>query len=90
MSSGEKIGGYYRLNITREKSEAGYNYLSELSNMLISSPYVDGDHKPEIKRSIHAQDTIDVRLLVKEEQHLNDLIALLREHGYQSKITKSN
>ena len=90
MSSGEKIGGYYRLNITREESEPGHNYLSELSNILISSPYVDGDHKPEIERSIHSQDTIDVRLLVKEEQHLNDLIALLSEYGYQSKITKSN
>ncbi len=90
MSSGEKIGGYYRLSISKENSDAGQSYLSELSNILISSPYVDGDHKPEIERSIDAQDTIDVRLLVKEEQHLNDLIALLSEYGYQSKITKSN
>ncbi len=90
MSSGDKIGGYYHLSINEPKDELGKNYETELSNILVSSPYVDGDHKPEIERSIISDGVIDVRLLVKEEQHLNDLIALLAEYGYHSKISKSN
>jgi len=89
MSSGEKIGGYYHLTITQMESEESTASLSEVSHLLISSPYVDGDHKPKITRSLSDPEEIDIKLLVKEESHLHDLISLLSEHGYKSVITKS-
>ncbi len=89
MSSGEKIGGYYHLTITQMESEEATPSLSEVSNIIISSPFVDGDHKPKITRSLSDPEEINIKLLVKEESHLHDLISLLSEHGYKSVITKS-
>lgn len=89
MTSGEKIGGYYHLTITHEETEETTPSMSDVSHLLISSPYVDGDHKPKIARSLTNPNEIIVKLLVKEESHLHDLISLLSENGYKSVITKS-
>jgi len=89
MSSGDKIGGYYHLTISPEEDDESKTVLSDVTHLLISSPYVDGDHKPEITRSLTQTGEINIKLLVKEESHLHDLISLLREHGYTSVITKS-
>ena len=96
MSSGDKIGGYYHLTISPEEQQdddSGMQesraILSEVTHLLISSPYIDGDHKPEISRSLTNPMEINTKLLVKEESHLHDLISLLREHGFVSVITKS-
>lgn len=96
MSSGDKIGGYYHLTISADHKEEALSagqesraILSEVTHLLISSPYVDGDHKPEISRSLSNPMEIHTKLLVKEESHLHDLISLLSEHGFNSVITKS-
>jgi hypothetical protein len=89
LSSGDKIGGYYNLNISSGKHEQINQAIDELSNILISSPYVDGDYKPEITRSLSLDGTLDVRLLVKEESHIHDLIGLLEENQFISRIIKS-
>jgi len=80
---------YYHLRITPEDDEEPKAILSDVTHILISSPYLDGDHKPEISRSITNPGEINTKLLVKEESHLHDLISLLGEHGYKSVITKS-
>lgn len=89
LSSGEKIGGYYNLQIKLQEDVEDKASLTELSHMLTSSPYVDGDHKPEISRSISSNRSVDVKLLVKEESHVYDLMALLDENGFLSVIIKS-
>lgn len=89
LSSGDKIGGYYHLMIEPMTQSANINHFMELSDILTSSPYVDGDHKPEINRSIGSDHKMQAKILVKEEGHVHDLIAVLEENGYQSAITKS-
>lgn len=89
LASGDKIGGYYHLRIEPNEEAANINYITQLSDILISSPYVDGDHKPEISRSIESDHAIHAKILVKEEGHVHDLIAVLEENGYRSVITKS-
>jgi len=73
MSSGDKIGGYYHLTISPEDKEESKAILSEVTHLLVSCPYIDGDHKPEISRSLTNPLEINTKLLVKEESHLHDL-----------------
>ena len=89
LSSGVNIGGYYKLDITLPKEVEFRQSVQELTDLLISSPYIDGDYKPEISRSISSEHKTKVKLLVREEGHVHDLISLLEENGYQSEITKS-
>ena len=89
LSSGENIGGYYKLNITLPEELDTKVSQKELTDMLISSPYIDGTYKPEIIRSTSTKRTTKVKLLVREESHVYDLMALLEENGYQSEITKT-
>jgi len=89
LSSGDKIGGYYNLQVDPKDEEHIDQDMQRLSNILISSPYVDGDYKPEISRSITLDGKINVRLLVKEESHIHDLMSLLEENDFMSVITKS-
>ena len=89
LSSGDQIGIYYNLSIRPKKDDEENRLFNELSDILMSSPYVDGDHKPEIGRSISSDGKRIVRLLVREEGHVYDLISLLEENGYLSEITKS-
>lgn len=90
LSSGDKIGGYYHLNVSKDEEKMDVSIIEKLTNILISSPYVDGDHKPEIKRSIISENIVEVKLLVKEENHLFDLMTLLEEYGFQSRTTKTS
>lgn len=89
LSSGDKIGGYYHLDIRTCKTDEmdeGYNRLTQI---LISSPYLDGDHKTDISRSITVKELIHVKLLVKEERHIFDLITLLEENEFVAELSKS-
>lgn len=88
LSSGQNIGGYYKLNIMLPQEIESRRSLQELTDLLISSPYIDGDYKPEISRSRTSERTTKVKLLVREESHVHDLMTLLEENGYDSEITK--
>jgi len=89
ISSGERIGGYYSLEISSADSAMDKARLTHLKHLMISSPYVDGSHQPDMTRSLSVDNMIHVRLLVKEEDHIHDLIEVLEEQGYHSAITKS-
>ena len=89
LSSGERIGGYYRLQVNAKEGTLDRQRIQELIHVLYSSPYVDSSYRPEIVRSLSDHDMIDVKLLVKEEHHIRDLIEVLEEQGYLSVIIKS-
>jgi hypothetical protein len=52
-------------------------------NLLASTPYLDMQFKPELSVS---GETIQARVLLKEENHLNALLPLIEDWGYQAKV----
>ena len=90
LSAVNEVGGYYNLRISANLIKERAQAIKVLSEVLISSPFIDGDHKPEISRSITTEDALDVKILVKEESHLFDLISVLKENEFSVVITKSS
>ena len=88
LAAGDQIGGYYKLEIYSESKESESNVFVQLSNLILSSPYLDGDYRPEIERSLRLSDVYEVKLLVKEESHIKDLISVLEENGFKADLSK--
>ena len=86
LSSGDKIAGLYHLNVSSlEDSKITHHRLTEV---LMSSPYVDEDYKPIIHRSPSDNNILDVTLSVKEESHIFELLTMLEENDFAVEMTK--
>lgn len=88
LLSGEEVGGFYALKITPLENEDKINHSTRLLDLLTTAPYLDRRHKPELLPPLATNDPINVRIMVKEERHLYDLVTLIKEWGYQCKLTK--
>ena len=88
LISGDEIGGLYHLEIDTGEVKSKTNPIQQLMDRLTMTPYIDWKHKPELYLIESATDTqrIDTRILLKEESHLHELIALIREWGYEAKV----
>ena len=86
LRTGEDVGCYYSLLIT-PKGDAEYkgNHATRLLDYLITAPYLDWHHKPDI-RAVEGSDALKAQILVREENHLQELIALIEEWGYHCKM----
>ncbi len=87
LFSGENISGYYTLAISIKPDKEKNMSLDHQTvlDILITSPYLDLSQQPEIFPS-STEDEIHVRVLVKEENHLYNLITMLEGKGYNCKI----
>lgn len=87
LISGEKIGGFYHLALTpKENTTTFNNHRLHLLDLFATAPYVDWHHKPELFQDETIENQIDAKVLIKEESHLHELIALIKEWGYQCKL----
>jgi hypothetical protein len=86
--SGKEIGGFYELKITPQNPDDKINYRLQLTDLLATAPYLDHKHKPEILLSGEFSEQLHVKILVKEESHLYDLISLMSEWGFLCKLSK--
>lgn len=84
LLAGEEIGGFYRLQITPQEGNEIKNTRSKLLDILHATPYLDWQQRPIIKSATDS-DTLDARVVLREERHLPDLIQLLEEWGYAVK-----
>ena len=82
LISGEEIGGFYQLRISPKENENRTRHQQQLQQLLVTAPYLDWNHKPEITALDDDGRQLEARVLVREESHLHDLIALIREYGY--------
>jgi len=90
LVSGDEIGGYYHLELSPQATLEGIkNHRLHLLDLFVMAPYVDWHHKPELFEDDDVPNTVDARILLREESHLHELIALIREWGYQCKIQKT-
>ncbi|NJB84967.1 hypothetical protein GGR26_000712 [Lewinella marina] len=86
LITGKDIGGYYQLHLSpTEKRERP---LTELMDRLTSTPYLDRGFRPEVSHPEPGSPDIQVRLSVREEKHLSELLALLQEWGYPATIAQ--
>lgn len=82
LLKGEKVGGLHQLQL-RPLEENQKNHQQFISNRLFSCPYVDWSFRPEISLVEEAAQQYDLRVLVREEQHLGHLLRLVKEWGYE-------
>ena len=86
LMSGEEIGGLYHLKIRPNEPEEKTDYAVRLMDLLASTPYLDWTQRPELVPSTHNDHQYEARVLVKEENHLLDLVALIEDWDYSCKI----
>lgn len=86
LLSGDDISGFYELLIIPNEPNQRYNYELKLTDALSTVPYLDWNHKPEI--SVGEDYEIKARIVVKDEQHLHDLVKLIQGWNYSCKILK--
>ena len=87
LVSGDKIGGFYHLELSpKDASKPIKNHRLHLMDLFAGVPYIDWHHKPELFQEENAADTIDAKVLIKEESHLHELIALIKEWGYDCRL----
>lgn len=86
--SGEEIGGFYQLKIFPLETNDKINYKIKLTDLLATVPYIDKNHKPEILQSNEVPNQLNAKILVKEENHLHELISLIHERGFNCKLSK--
>ena len=87
LVSGEQIGGFYHLELSPKENNGTINqHRLHLLDLFATAPYVDWHHKPELFQDENKENQLDAKILIKEESHLHELIALIREWGYHCKL----
>lgn len=89
LIAGDEIGGFYHLKIEPKDPESKVRHLQNLQNLLVTAPYLDWSHKPELTVLDDEDQKLEARILVREENHLHDLMALIREWGYHCVLSEN-
>lgn len=79
QSSGEEVSGLHKLKVS-PKANTAKKPLIRLKDLMISAPYLDWNYQPTYTPL--AENTYQVRVMVREEGHLQDLLRLIEEWGY--------
>ena len=59
------------------------NQAQRLQDLLDASPYLDANHNPRILPSGNQPLVFDVWVAVKEEGHLQEFLAVMRQRDYE-------
>lgn len=82
-------GGFYTLKILANDGNTDSKSLQEFQHLLNISPYINWQHKPQLKTQIEAGKTYWLtQLSLHQEHHLSDFISLLEERDYSCQIAK--
>ncbi len=85
---GEKIGGFYYLQLApKEETSNMENLKLRLIDLFVTTPYIDWNHKPELLIENEAA-VLNAKILLKEDHHLPELLALIKEWGFSCEATK--
>ncbi|MFT4762367.1 MAG: hypothetical protein ACI9XO_000742 [Paraglaciecola sp.] len=84
--AGEDIGGFYELKITAKEEDTKINHVTHVLDLLITAPYLDWHHKPEVMVNNQNPNDLEAKVLVREEAHVHELVALIKEWGYGCRI----
>lgn len=86
LLSGEDVSGVFHLSVQREGEENHASFAVPLLDLLATTPYLDWNHKPEWITDGIPDSTLELRVVLKQEAHLRELIQLLEEGGYSCRV----
>lgn len=86
--SGDDVGGYHYLNIYPTEGQEVKNFSEKIMDFLATAPYLDHNHSLNIQSKPEGVPGVLSRVIVKEESHLNELLQLIKDNGYECKISK--
>ena len=87
MVSGQEIGGFHQFRLVPKPENDRRDHIRHLSHLLASAPYLDINYKPELALSHDEDQAIQTRVLLKEESHLEPILALIEDWGYSCELT---
>ena len=89
LLAGDEVGGFFNLVLIANEKEEKANHIPHLMDMFVSTPYINRNQKPVLVASQKNPNKIEARVSLKEESHLQELMALINEWGYSAKLIKS-
>lgn len=86
LLSGEDVSGVFHLSVRRKEEEGSDDVEVQLMDILATTPYLDWNHKPEWATGGAYDERFELRVVLKQEAHLRELMQLLEELGYSCKV----
>jgi hypothetical protein len=87
LVSEQEIGGFYQLSVQVPEREKPLPEPQSIIDLLTVTPYLDWNYKPEWSRVEGEEGRFLVKILMKEDGFLEELLALIREWGYQVRVS---
>ncbi len=87
LVSGQEIGGFHQIVLQPKDKDLKKDHVNHLMNLMATTPYVDINYRPELVAVAAPDPTIKARILLKEESHLPQLLALIDDWGYDGQVT---
>ena len=82
----EEIGGFYQFELLPDNKNSSSNHIQRLSDEFLMTPYIDPSRQPELIFTDNETQTMEARILIREDSNLDDLIQLINEWGYQCTV----
>lgn len=90
LLSGEDVGGFCHLKMAPRTEVPKTNHAQRIADLLATAPYINWNHKPQVLPGENGGNEVEVKMLLRENQYLDDLKKLINEWGYDCKaINKS-
>jgi hypothetical protein len=86
IDPGDEIGGYFNLKILPGTSLQTSDPLLHFQDLLSTAPYLDRKYKPEFNIHLSNDGGFQVKVLLHEENHLYELLSLVKEWGYEGEV----
>jgi len=80
---GKEVGGLQSIYV--DTSDTDQNTIQNIKDRLWESPYLDWSFEPEVTIT-NKKNQFEVKVLLNEKKHLDDLINLISEWGYQCHV----
>lgn len=84
QSAGEEIGGLYKLKVFPKEDNNRNDYQTHLRDLMATTPYLDWNYQPILNKG--EDNYYQAKVMVREEGHLQDLVRLVEEWGYECQI----
>ena len=82
----EEIGGFYQFELLPEDKNSSSNHIQRLMDAFLMTPYIDPSRQPELIFTDNTTNTMEARILIREDSNLDDFIQLINELGYQCNV----
>jgi len=85
MLKGDRVGGLHQIQVEIPEDQK----VSEkdiLQKKLFACPYIDWTWKPKIINDHEKENSFMIQLMIREDQHLQYLVQLIKEWGYECYI----